>query len=63
MKKKFRKLALNTETLRSLDADVLGDVNGASAADTNCTGPGSVCTAVCSLCTACVTTCPICTCG
>jgi Na+-translocating ferredoxin:NAD+ oxidoreductase RnfC subunit len=60
MKKKFRKLALNTETLRHLEADVLRDVNGATAADTNCTAPGSRCTAPCTLCTACASVCPIC---
>ena len=62
MKKKFRKLALNTETLRYLDADLLKDANGASGAVTECTAPGSVCTAACSLCSGCLTTCPICTC-
>lgn len=60
MKKKFRKLALNTETLRHLEAGVLVEVNGATAADTNCSVPGSVCTAACSVCTACPSgcTCP-----
>ena len=60
MKKKFKKLSLNTETLRHLEANALVEVNGASGADTNCTAPGSVCTAACTLCTACLTGCTIC---
>jgi hypothetical protein len=59
MKKKFKKLSLNTETLRSLDAGNLSDVHGAaSGIDTNCTIPGSVCTRPCTVCTLCDTVCP-----
>ena len=57
MKKKFKKLALNTETLRNMDSGDLGHVAGATAADTNCTAPGSVCTIPCSFCTT-AATCP-----
>ncbi len=64
MKKKFKKLALNTETLRNMDSGDLGHVAGATAADTNCTAPGSVCTIPCSFCMNCsnVPTCPNRTC-
>lgn len=53
MKKKFKKLALNTETLRKLGVGDLGEVVGATAADTNCTAAGSVCTIPCTVCMNC----------
>jgi hypothetical protein len=53
MKKKFKKLALNTETLRKMDAGDLGEVVGATAADTNCTIIGSICTIPCTVCMNC----------
>jgi hypothetical protein len=64
MKKKLKKLALNTETLRKMDSGDLGQVVGATAADTNCTIPGSICTIPCSVCMNCSmnTVCPTCTC-
>jgi hypothetical protein len=64
MKKKFKKLALNTETLRKMDSGDLGHVAGATAADTNCTIAGSVCTVACSVCMNCsnVPSCPNTTC-
>ncbi|HEV2843845.1 MAG TPA: hypothetical protein VG477_03285 [Thermoanaerobaculia bacterium] len=35
-KRKNGKISLSKETLRSLDGNLLGDVNGATAAETNC---------------------------
>ncbi len=64
MKKKFGKLVLNTETLRTLDASDLRYAGGAAAAgtvaDTLCTVACTLCTVACSLCTACGSACAAC---
>lgn len=49
MNKKFKKLALNTETLRNLNEKDLK--NAAGGATEECTVAGSGCTRDCSMCT------------
>jgi len=54
MKRKFKKLSLNTETLGSLSDSGLRGVAGATAAETDClctqTGRCTMCTGICTLC-------------
>lgn len=59
MNKKFRKLSLNTETLRNLsDPDLKHAAGGATTlANTDCTAICTVCTRPCTLCTADCTIC------
>lgn len=66
MKKRFKKLSLNTETLRVLDPHDLTGVVGEQAAatgtvgDTLCTVACTLCTVACTLCTACASACASC---
>lgn len=60
MKKKFKKLALHTETLRNLNEAELVQAGGASIAESGCTVACSVCTVACSLCTNCKSACVVC---
>lgn len=60
MKKKFKKLALSTETLRNLEVPELKQVAGASVQRSLCTVDCSLCTVACSLCTACASACKRC---
>ncbi|HSF44249.1 MAG TPA: class I lanthipeptide [Thermoanaerobaculia bacterium] len=60
MKKKFKKLSLTTETLRHLNEPDLQQVAGATAAQSNCTGPCSECTLACSGCTDACSVCIVC---
>ena len=57
MKKKFKKLTLSTETLRSLGdrplEDAAGGATGATNACTLCTIKCSACTIACSVCHLC----------
>jgi hypothetical protein len=62
MKKKFKKLSLSTETLRSLDPPDLQNVAGGHSHETLvctlCTAvPCTLCTVNCSLCTRCDSAC------
>ena len=50
-KKKFKKLALTTETLRNLNDTALHEAVGATAAETNCLRCEGTFTAACSECT------------
>jgi hypothetical protein len=53
MKKKFKKLSLNTETLRNLGESSLKHAAGGVETDfCTHTGPCSECTKACTLCTA-----------
>lgn len=50
MKKKFKKLSLNTETVRNLVEPSLKEVAGGVTMDSLCTRACSVCTVACSVC-------------
>jgi len=59
MKKKFKKLSLSTETLRSLNEPDLNHVAGGTKAESDCTIACTICTGACSACTAICTGCCI----
>ena len=55
MKKKFKKLALSTETLRHLSEPDLKEVAGGATFDaSDCTAPCSLCTRPCTVCITCI---------